>query len=110
MADYLPDTDPGDEQTTRQGEQTSMRHVSATVYTRLPWPAAGLDSDGVPLSSFRHLVLEQMEKIRAATVDPDAVRITLLIRLPGDEEGGLLISDDEYEDVLRSLRRMEPTP
>jgi len=61
-------------------------------------------TDDANLAAFQAVVAESLELIRDLLIEE--TKITLVIRMPGLPDGGILVSDDDPESVIGEIRRL----
>ena len=62
------------------------------------------------LENLHQTVATHLSEIAALFQKPDEVKMTLIIRTPWLPDGGVVLSDDDYDLAIAELRRLETSP
>lgn len=60
-----------------------------------------------PLRALHWRISSKLDDIRAMFDRPDEARLTLVVRMPWLDDGGVLIGDDESDKAIEEIRRLE---
>lgn len=51
-------------------------------------------------------ISQQLDEIKALFTNPDACKVTLVIRTTDLENGGVVITDDDYDAAIAEINRL----